>query len=138
MRALSAIECVKKPRLAFHPGLAVSTVFLTGLALITMIPGLLHFPCPWKLFFGIPCPTCGAGRCVRALLELRLLEAFLLNPLFFAALLIGAIYASLWLIQLLFGYKLQASLQHRHIHILRRMLVLSIVLNYAYLLYFRI
>ena len=44
--------------------------------------------CLWKGLTGIPCPGCGSGRAALALASGRFAEAFRLNPLFAASLLV--------------------------------------------------
>ena len=61
------------------------TVSLAGLAMaaVWLRAGL---PWPYCLFLaltGFPCPTCGATRCGIAFFQLRFLDAFWWNPLFF-------------------------------------------------------
>jgi hypothetical protein len=63
-------------------------------ALLAVVP-----PCPARALAGIPCPSCGAGRAVQALLEGRLLAAIEFNPLLAlaaAALLPAGLAAPLW------------------------------------------
>ena len=60
---------------------------IAGLALAAIIQALLpsrwQLFCPWRHWAGIPCPSCGATRCVAALLHGSVLDAFLHQPLFF-------------------------------------------------------
>ncbi len=52
-----------------------------------------HLPlpqCPFAHWTGLPCPTCGGTRLVRAVLDGNASHAFALNPLLFLALLAGA------------------------------------------------
>lgn len=41
-------------------------------------------PCMWSLF-GIECATCGGTRCVSALLEGRIFDSYMYNPMVFSA-----------------------------------------------------
>lgn len=42
-------------------------------------------PCAFRQLTGLPCMTCGSTRCFTAISEGHFLEAFLFNPLVFAA-----------------------------------------------------
>jgi hypothetical protein len=138
MLASISISAIPKPRHAFHPGLAVAFVFVTGAALVIKIPALLVFPCPWKYFLKIPCPTCGAGRCVQALLDLRIADAFLYNPMIFLGIFIGAFVAFAWMMQILFGVRLQIDSEKQKTLNFRFLAILFLLLNYAYLLQFQL
>lgn len=49
--------------------------------------------CPWRALTGIPCPTCGATRCMMELTRLDLGAALAMNPLMALAGLGAAVYA---------------------------------------------
>jgi hypothetical protein len=48
--------------------------------------------CLFRNATGLPCPTCGSTRAVLAVVDGRLLDAVLLNPLMFVATVIGAVW----------------------------------------------
>lgn len=57
----------------------------------------LHFAmplpvCAWHQLTGLPCPTCGATRCVRFLTQGAWQAALLINPFVFFAISAGVIY----------------------------------------------
>jgi len=57
---------------------------MTGLlAAAWLYIGLPVPPCTLKELTGVPCPTCGATRMARSLLDMRPLQAFAWNPLLF-------------------------------------------------------
>ena len=56
-------------------------------------------PCIFRSVTGVPCPSCGATRGVLALIDGRLIDAFILNPLLSAGVLAfvaGGLIAPLW------------------------------------------
>jgi hypothetical protein len=53
---------------------------------VWLAAGLPLPPCAFRAVTGCPCPTCGATRCVLALLHGRIAEAAGWNPLIFAGL----------------------------------------------------
>jgi len=53
-----------------------------GVAL-TWTVSLVMPPCWMNVLLGIPCPACGSSRMLDALLQGKVLDAFLLNPFFF-------------------------------------------------------
>ncbi|MBI4890572.1 MAG: DUF2752 domain-containing protein [Acidobacteria bacterium] len=60
-------------------------LILGGLAVVYACPPSQYgfYPlCPIKTLTGIACPGCGSTRALHALLHLRFVEAFALNPLF--------------------------------------------------------
>ena len=77
-------------------GLALALVALKPLWLL-LAPFMR--PCLFHSLTGIPCPTCGATRCVLALLDGDLPGAVAYNPLVFAAaavFVLGGVIAPLW------------------------------------------
>jgi len=66
------------------PLLYTGVLLMTGvLAAVWLHLGLPVPPCTLKELTGIPCPTCGATRMARSLLDMRPLQAFAWNPLLF-------------------------------------------------------
>lgn len=46
---------------------------------------LVGVNCPIKVFFGIPCPSCGMTRAWRSFLNMKIQDAFYFHPLFLFA-----------------------------------------------------
>src|SRR5688572_15343005 len=61
------------------------SVFFIGWVLIHS--GIPLPKCIWREMTGVPCPSCGATRCARAIVSGSLGTAFVMNPLIFTALL---------------------------------------------------
>lgn len=76
------------PELLWGAVLAASALLGVGWLLI----GLPTPLCPLHALTGIPCPTCGMTRGIACLLQGRIIEGFLFNPLLIAGLLGAAIY----------------------------------------------
>jgi hypothetical protein len=75
------------------PLLYTAVLLMAGvLAGAWLLMGFPVPPCMLKELTGIPCPTCGATRMARSLLDLRPLQAFAWNPLLFLG--IAAIFLS--------------------------------------------
>lgn len=64
------------PRAFFAPALIAASAVL-----IRFLPGHMVPLCGMRRWFGLPCPTCGAYRAGRALIEGRVLDAVRLQPL---------------------------------------------------------
>lgn len=54
---------------------------LAALALYVFILNCLQIHCPFHYITGIPCPTCGMGRSLLAMLRLDLAAAFSYHPM---------------------------------------------------------
>ena len=62
---------------------------------ITVIGILMYFNiyrCPWDLFFGVPCPLCGATRAMMCLITGRFADAFYFHPLWPLILIAGIVF----------------------------------------------
>jgi len=74
-------------------GVIFGTIGVSVAAFVSLL-GLDRLPwslCYWKVFTGLPCPTCGGTRALACLARLDLAGAFAMNPLVtVAALLIAA------------------------------------------------
>jgi len=56
-------------------------------------------PCIFRSVTGAPCPSCGATRGVLALMDGRVIDAFVFNPLVMTAVLalaVGGVFAPIW------------------------------------------
>jgi hypothetical protein len=95
--------------------------------------GLPLPPCAFRAVTGCPCPTCGATRCVLALLHGRVAEAAGWNPLVFAGL-AGLALLNLYAIAVLLARqpRLRLSLTTTEGHILRIAFVVLAAANWAY------
>ncbi len=95
--------------------------------------GLPLPPCAFRAVTGCPCPTCGATRCVLALLHGHVAEAVGWNPLVFAGLGVLAVLnfyaAAVWLGGL---PRVRFSLSGTELRILRVACVILLAANWAY------
>ena len=89
--------------------------------------------CPLKRFTAVPCPTCGATRCVLCLAQGDLLGALLYNPLLFSVL---SVLAIILLIRLVSGWSLRASLTPVERRLAWAAGTVLLLLNWAYLIRF--
>lgn len=64
-------------------------------------------PCPFLATFGVQCPFCGSTRSASALLHGDLAAAWAFNPLFLVALVLVAIAAIAWTVEVVGGPKLR-------------------------------
>jgi len=87
--------------------------------------------CMFRRFTGVPCPTCGGTRAFLSVLDGRLLDAFLLNPL----LMLFEILALVWLAaKLVLGRRLSLRLSPVERRVTWAALALVFFLNWAYLI----
>lgn len=56
-------------------------ILICMLALYACQSHLAHVPCPYRVFVGFDCPTCGTTRAVRSLLIGDIRSAFNFNPI---------------------------------------------------------
>jgi hypothetical protein len=95
--------------------------------------GLPLPPCVFYMVTGCPCPTCGATRCVLALLHGRVGEALGWNPMVFAGLVALALvnlYAATALVARL--PRLRLSFSRSEGRVLRVAFVIMVTANWAY------
>lgn len=117
-------------RSAFHPGVALAVVLLSGLWLLQQAPGLLQMPCPSKWFLGLPCLGCGAARSVVALLQFDIATAIRFSPLLFAGAMLAVVVLLDWLLLLITGWRLRWPELRPGAAVLA-----ASVLHYAYLIW---
>ncbi len=107
---------------------ALSAVVLAGWAQQTR----LSLPCVLQTLTGIPCPTCGTTRMVRALMEGRVAEAFAWNPLAMMAgtsLLVAGALAPIWV-----AARLPLRSSRRPLGIPARWMIVAVLAaNWAYI-----
>ena len=116
---LSLIVILYLGLVALYEGLAASSA--------TTLPTLCHF----RRWTGIPCPTCGTTRMVRAVLEGDLVSAARHNPLMFGlvtALLVAA------LLRMLFGFQVSWPTRPRTRRLAAACAVGVFLANWAYIL----
>jgi hypothetical protein len=65
-------------------------LIMVGACALWLGPGAPSL-CMFRRLTGLPCATCGSTRMVLALFDLRIVEAFLLNPLMFVLGVLGAV-----------------------------------------------
>ncbi|UCD76529.1 MAG: DUF2752 domain-containing protein [Phycisphaerales bacterium] len=114
---------------------AVTAVWLGGVWLASWLSRLVESPpslCLFHRVTGLPCPTCGTTRMVLALGQGRPVDALLLNPLTFAALMLAVI----WLV-LRLGFGRRWSPGFGAIGRRRAWIVVTVVFlsNWAYLIW---
>ncbi len=92
--------------------------------------------CPWRALTGIPCPTCGATRCIMELTRLDLGAALAMNPLAALVGLGAAVYAVHALGVWLLGWqRWRPSVSSSRVQrALRIGTVAALLLNWAYLI----
>jgi hypothetical protein len=98
-----------------------------------MANGLPLPPCALYAITGCPCPTCGATRCVLALLHGRVGEAFGWNPMVFAglaALALVNLYTAAALVARL--PRLRLSVSRMEGRVLRVAFVITMAANWTY------
>lgn len=91
--------------------------------------------CVFKELTGYPCPTCGATRCVCALSQFHIRDAFLMNPLIFLLGLGIGLFAIYSAGVYLFGFpQIKFEKLKRKQTFLRILAVVAILVNWAYLI----
>lgn len=82
----------------------------------------------------MPCLSCGAGRATRAILQLQPAQAVQYNPLFVVAVVLAAIVAASAVWQFLTGMRVHVEVPPEQQAWIRSGVVLSMVLNWIYLI----
>ena len=119
-----------------NAGISYLIVGIIGITLCYISPSVFHLfpPCIFRLWTGIPCPSCGATHAGFYLSHLQLFDAFVCNPLF------AGIFSSLglWAINtasgFLFRRNLGVALSNHEKKIFRVAILSAIPLNWAYLI----
>lgn len=52
----------------------------------------IGYKCPWKYYLNITCAGCGVTRMIKSIIQFKIYNAFLYNPLFFIIIIITIIY----------------------------------------------
>jgi hypothetical protein len=112
-------------------GIAVFGAAVVGVFHLDRLPFTV---CYLKAFTGIPCPTCGSTRAVGCLAHGDLPGAFAMNPLATAALLALLPWAMADLALLTRGRALGLSVSPGAGRVLRLVVVVTILANWAYLI----
>jgi hypothetical protein len=100
---------------------------------VWLAAGLPLPPCAFRTVTGCPCPTCGATRCVLALLHGHVAEAAAWNPLVFAGLAVLAL-VNLYAVTVLLGRlpRLRLSLGRTEGRVLGVAVLVLLAANWAY------
>ena len=119
------------------PGLILIVIGIIGFCLAQFGEKILTFvpPCLFRLWTGIPCPSCGATRCGLALCNFQFVDAFLENPFFlflFAALILWGMNTILGVV---LGKNIELHLSQREKKIVQRVVVFAIIFNWVYLFF---
>jgi len=106
-------------------GLAYAGVWMAG--------GLPVPPCAFRAITGCACPTCGATRCVLALVHGHVAQALGWNPLVFAGLALLAVF-NVYAAAVLIGWlpRLRISLNGWEGRVVRVAAVVLVAANWAY------
>ncbi len=121
---------------AFPLGAALALAgALAGYAVILLGVHRLGFiVCYFKLFTGFPCLTCGGTRAAVRLLQLDPAAALAMNPLVTVAGLLVGVWALADLVLLTRRRALRVELGPRAVRVLRVLVPLAVVANWAYLI----
>jgi hypothetical protein len=116
-------------------GLILLILGMLGMAISLFFPGQVsRMPgCLFRAWTGVPCPSCGATHAGMQLSHAHLFRALRINP-FFSLLYIGMALSALNAISgLIFGKNIAIARSERESRLLRNLLVLSVPLNWLYL-----
>jgi hypothetical protein len=117
-------------------GIAYLSISTIGLLIIWLFPHALSFipPCMFRLWSGIPCPSCGGTHCAVQLANLNFVQAFLSNPFIFLLLVLLAFWGMNTTAGVVFKRNIQFLLSNREKLTLKWIIILSIPVNWLYLL----
>ena len=113
---------------------AFAALWATGVLTVGLIErarGLSIPLCHWKRLTGLPCPTCGGTRMLFHMIEGRVLEAFLLNPLLFVA---GASFVVWMVAKLVFARSVSLECSRAEQRCIVAALAVTFATNWAYLI----
>jgi len=126
----------KRTKSDLQVGLIYAFIGIVGLILaffLKSLPRLLP-PCLFRTITGVPCPACGATRTGILISHFKIMDAFLLNPLFFVLFLCLAVWGINSIIGLLFGKNVAIELDNKESKILRLTILIAIPLNWFYMI----
>ncbi len=114
---------------------AVASLLAGGMALAAVAWPVAWLPvCPFHRLTGIPCPTCGATRCVKALLHGDWAMAIQLQPLIVAIVMAAAMWLAYAWGMAVFGWPYPVAAANRREKWLLGISAAALVLaNWAYL-----
>jgi len=92
--------------------------------------------CPFKVITGYPCLTCGGTRCLASISQFSLWEAFKYNPFIWLTVLGMIAFSLLVLIGRFSRRQLIISLTEREKKVVRVAIVVSMAVNWIYLIIF--
>lgn len=136
---ISAVHGV--PRYPVPPAAVVAAAIAALLALfvVATLPATQEGSpvfCPFRAVTGLPCPFCGFLRAARLIAEGRIGNAFAMNPLDAALLLVGLpLIAALWLANLTGGVALRLALSPKERRAAWGLAVIVLAANWAFVLY---
>ena len=108
------------------------TLFLTARYAVNLLSWLP--PCPFRTLTGIPCPICGATRAGICFAQFQWSRAFFENPLFFLLYMTLIVWGLFSLISLPTHKTLSMELNKREKKLAYKLLILMLLLNWAYLI----
>ncbi len=116
-------------------GLIYAGIGVLGFGLAHIGEPLLRFipRCLFRLWSGLPCPTCGATRTGIELSHFHIAEAFLENPLFFLLFTALFFWGMNTVIGVVTGKNIKIDLTKREKKLVRILLLSAILLNWLYL-----
>lgn len=107
-----------------------------GLAVMWLHMGFPQPVCGFHALTGLPCPSCGSSRMIAALVQGRVAEAFMWNPLAFAGVLAVAVWATASTLRLLFSLPVwRVVLESGEALAIRIAAVMLIAGNWIYLIW---
>ncbi len=130
------LRFVRASRLPRVPWWAVLLVVLWGaLILATIIlqrrAGTDFSLCAFKNLTGLPCPSCGSTRAAEALLAGHPVRAWLFNPLVCTAIAVAGVVLA---VRLVSARAIRLEMSHREVHAVTAVLILLLLINWAYLI----
>jgi len=109
-------------------GAVAALVFIYLRPLVSQLPS-----CVFHSLTGFPCFTCGSTRAFSALIDGEFLDAFRLQPLFVVSCFISVAYAVQAPLNLLVRKRISIELTNQDRFLIRCVLIVLIVINWAYL-----
>jgi len=102
---------------------------------LAILGGSIAPPCIFHYFTGLPCPTCGTTRGIRALIHGDIISALSFNPLVIGGGILLFLYIAAGLIfKLKTGKFPEPQWTKKRIFILRIMIITTVAINWVYLI----
>ena len=117
-------------------GIAYIIICFLGLVIIRLFPQVLSLipPCMFRLWSGIPCPSCGGTHCAVQLAHFHFLPAFLSNPFIFVMLLLLTFWGMNTIVGLVTKKNVKFILSTKEKRILKWSIILTVPINWIYLI----